>query len=345
MKSYTKPKVAITMGDPSGVGPEVVLKGLTYLDWQKTCFPVVLGSPVALEREKKKLGIDCEIKILTDIQEISEVPAIHVFPGKIDLSEEDISYGNLSETGARAVINWIELAVSFALDGIVDAICTAPLNKAVLKNRANFKYPGHTEFLASLTNTKRFVMMLAGKQLRVSLVTIHCSLAQVPRLITRKAILDTVQITAGALEKDFGIENPKLAVAGLNPHAGEEGKFGNEEIETITPAVQEAIRKGIKVSGPYPPDTIYHSAYQGKFDAVISMYHDQGLIPLKLVHFFDAVNVTLGLPIIRTSVDHGTAYDIAGEGIADPRSFVEALKLASKMAINRRKVSIQREFS
>ena len=337
MTVVKKPKVVITMGDPSGVGPEVILKGLTSFNWEDSCLPIVIGSPLALERERKNLGLDCSFEIIDEISRFSHTKSIQIFPGDIKLSSEDIAYRNLSEVGARAVIEWIKIAVSLVTDGFADAVCTAPLNKAVLKNKANFKYPGHTEFLAYLTNTKRFVMMLAGERLRVSLVTIHCPLARVPELLSVEGIIDTIQITAKALSKDFGIEKPRLAVAGLNPHAGEDGKFGTEETEIIAPAIEKASEKGIDVFGPCAPDTVYHYAYHGKFDAVISMYHDQGLIPLKLVHFFDAVNVTLGLPIIRTSVDHGTAYDIAGKGIADPRSFIAALRLATKMALSRYK--------
>ncbi len=337
MKASKKPVIAITMGDPSGIGPEVILKGLSSYRWQNVCLPLVVGSPEALEREKKNLGIDFDFEVVENPEDVSESAQVPVLPGNFTLSSRDITYGNLSHTGARAVVDWIEIAVSMTMKGFADAICTAPLNKAVLKDRADFKYPGHTEFLASLTNTGRFVMMLAGKKLRVSLVTIHCPLVKVPELITKESVLNTISITADALARDFGIASPRLAVAGLNPHAGEDGKFGKEEIEIITPAVKEAIKLGINVQGPFPPDTVYRSAYEGKFHAVVSMYHDQGLIPLKLVHFSDAVNVTLGLPIVRTSVDHGTAYDIAGKGAADPTSFIEALLLASEMVINRRK--------
>ena len=330
-----KPRIAITMGDPSGIGPEVIIKGLTSFEWEELCQPIIIGSVAALEREMKNLNVGLDITRASSIDEIGCLSGVVLFEGGYSLSVDDICYGNLSVYGAKAVIDWIKTAVYLTLEGTTSAICTAPLNKAVLKEKARFKYPGHTEFLAHLTNTRQFVMMLAGKKLRVSLVTIHCPLSEVPKLLTVENILNTIVITAKALEEDFGIQEPLLAVAGLNPHAGEAGKFGREEIEIIGPAIKSARRSGINVSGPYPPDTVFYQAYKGKHHGVISMYHDQGLIPLKLVHFSDAVNVTLGLPIIRTSVDHGTAYDIAGRGMADPSSFVEALHLASTMAINR----------
>ncbi len=337
MKVPRKPVVAITMGDPSGVGPEVILKGLSSIRSRTNCVPLIIGAPRALEREKKNLGINLDFDVIHGAEEIRDTTNVAVLPGRYELSLGDMHYGNLSDTGARAVIDWIELAVSLALKGFADAICTAPLNKAVLKERAGFRYPGHTEFLAHLTDSRRFVMMLAGKKLRVSLVTIHCPLSKVAELISKENIAEVISITAQALLKDFGLSEPSLAVAGLNPHAGESGKFGTEEIDIIAPAIKKAREQGIDVHGPFPPDAIYREAYEGKYDAVVSMYHDQGLIPLKLLHFYDAVNVTLGLPVVRTSVDHGTAYDIAGRGKANPASFMEALDLAAKIAINRRR--------
>jgi len=238
------------------------------------------------------------------------------------------------------VIHYIEEATRLALEGQVEAICTCPINKANLQKHG-FSFAGHTEFLQELTHAKEVVMMLAGPKLRVSLVTIHHALAEVPRILTEELISRTVEITVEALFHDFGLESVRLGVAGLNPHAGEQGRFGREELEMIQPVVRKFQGRSYQVTGPFPPDTLFHRAYEGEFDAVIAMYHDQGLIPIKLVHFYDAVNVTLGLPIIRTSVDHGTAYELAGTGKAHPGSLHAAIHLAAQMARNRRLRSLQ----
>jgi 4-hydroxythreonine-4-phosphate dehydrogenase len=204
-------------------------------------------------------------------------------------------------------------------------------------HQAGYEFEGHTELLAHLTGTKDYVMMLAGDRLRVSLVTIHCALAEVPRRLSEALIVKTIGITYRSLERDFGIDKPKVAVAALNPHAGESGLFGNEDKTIVGPAVEAARDSGLRVEGPFPADTIFYHASTGQYDAVVAMYHDQGLIPLKLLHFSDAVNITLGLPIIRTSVDHGTAYDIAGKGVADPSSLIAAIKMAAKIVDARRR--------
>ncbi len=329
-------RIAITMGDPAGIGPEVIVKGLAGLDLNKICIPLILGAPVAVTREIKRLKTDFPTAIIDSPLKIQE-QKVNIFDCNANLDENDVTYGELSNRGAKAVVNWIKTAVELTKAGLIDAICTAPINKSVLQKRAGFQFPGHTEFLAHLTGSEDFVMMLAGQTLRVSLVTIHCPLSQVPDLITKQKIFSTIRTTHEALVKDIGLSMPRLAVSALNPHAGEGGRFGKEELEIISPAIEEARAGNINVEGPFPPDTVYYKAAKGQFDAVISMYHDQGLIPLKLLHFSDAVNITLGLPIIRTSVDHGTAYDIAGKGIADPKSFMQAVLLASLMAQNRKK--------
>jgi 4-hydroxythreonine-4-phosphate dehydrogenase len=213
---------------------------------------------------------------------------------------------------------------------------TCPINKELM-NQVGYGFQGHTELIAHLTRTKDYVMMLAGEKLRVALVTIHCPLRDVAGQINKGLVLKTVNITCHALESDFAIKKPHVAVAALNPHAGESGLFGREDIEIIKLAVEEASDSGLSVEGPFPADTVFYHAINGRFDAVVAMYHDQGLIPLKLLHFSDAVNLTLGLPIVRTSVDHGTAYDIAGRGIADPSSLIAAVKMAARIAGVRRK--------
>jgi 4-hydroxythreonine-4-phosphate dehydrogenase len=228
-------------------------------------------------------------------------------------------------------VSYIRRAVEIVINKQVDAIVTAPISKESLK-MAGFKWPGHTEMLASLTKTKDYAMMLIGEPLTVILVTIHTALKKVPGLITRQKILKTIRLAKKACNM-LGIKNPIIAVAGLNPHAGEAGIFGDEEIKKIIPAVKEAVKEGIPVSGPYPPDTVFHKAYKGDIDIVVCMYHDQGLIPLKMIAFDKGVNVTVGLPFIRTSPDHGTAYDIAWKGIANPSSMIEAIKLAARLKI------------
>jgi 4-hydroxythreonine-4-phosphate dehydrogenase len=218
--------------------------------------------------------------------------------------------------------------------GDIAAVVTCPISK-VLMHQAGYDYEGHTQLIASLTHCNDYVMMLAGERLRVALVTIHCSLREVPSLLSKERVYMTIAVTSKALAQDFGIQNSRLAIAALNPHAGEAGLFGDEEEKIITPAIEKARMDGYLATGPYPSDTLFYKAAKGDFDAVVAMYHDQGLIPLKLLHFSNAVNVTLGLPIIRTSVDHGTAYDIAGKGIADPSSLKSAIQMAVAMTKNR----------
>jgi 4-hydroxythreonine-4-phosphate dehydrogenase len=233
--------------------------------------------------------------------------------------------------GGSASAGYIRKAVQFALEKQVDGIVTAPISKAALK-MAGYKWPGHTEMLADLSRTRDYAMMLVGGPLRVILVTIHTALKNVPELITKQKIVKTIRLARKACSM-LKIRKPRIAIAGLNPHAGETGIFGDEEIKKIIPAIREAAKEGIPVSGPCPPDTIFHKAYNGEVDIVVCMYHDQGLIPLKMLAFDTGVNVTVGLPFIRTSPDHGTAYDIAWQGIAEPSSMIEAIKLAVRLKV------------
>jgi 4-hydroxythreonine-4-phosphate dehydrogenase len=338
-----RPLIAITMGDPCGVGPEIIVKALGSRDVAEVCTPLVVGDAGALERAVDVLGGHVKIQVVgaADLAGLHEsgvagdgwLGAIHVIaPEQLSLS--DMVYCRPTQAACGAVVRYIETAVRMALGGEVHAVCTCPIHKANL-HRHGFQFPGHTEFIRDLTGASGVVMMLAGPRLRVSLVTIHDAISEVPRLLTTERILKTVRITGDAMIRDFGIEKPRIAVAGLNPHAGEEGRFGDEERTLIEPAVRRLEQNDYAVSGPYPPDTLFHRAYEGEFDAVVAMYHDQGLIPIKLVHFYEAVNVSLGLPIIRTSVDHGTAYDLAGTGKAHAGSLKAALRLASLMARNR----------
>ncbi len=330
------PLVAITMGDPAGIGPEIVAMVLQRVNLTHQHRLLVIGDETAMVRGFEILGsADPLVRVKTIESKVLQGPGPYFFAAS-SLPLDDIKFGQPSATAAAATIDFIRRAVVAAQDGVVDAICTAPINKSVVK-QAGFAFPGHTEFLQHLTQARRTVMMLAGSSLRVSLVTIHCALAQVPELLNIDLVAETITITYQALVDDFDIRQPRLAVAGLNPHCGDGGLFGDEEKRIIGPAVSRCQKQGLNASGPLPPDTVYHQAHQGNYDAVVSMYHDQGLIPLKLLHFQDAVNVTLGLPIVRTSVDHGTAYDLAGTGRASPASLLEALALAARMAQRRKR--------
>ena len=285
-----KPRVAITVGDPAGIGPEIARKAADDPRVRSVCEPVVYG------------------------------------PGE----DGSFEIGVVSAAAGRAAFETITAAVRDALAGRVHAIATAPVNKLAF-SRAGLPWKGHTDLLAHLTGSSKVAMMFWSEPLKVVLATIHVPLAEVPRLVTREALGDIIEITARELPR-FGVASPRLALAGLNPHAGEDGLLGSEEDQVLRPAVIAAREKGVRIDGPFPGDTIFVRASRGEFDAVIACYHDQGLIPVKLLAFGQAVNVTLGLPIIRTSVDHGTAFDIAGRGIADPSSMITATLLAAQLA-------------
>jgi 4-hydroxythreonine-4-phosphate dehydrogenase len=318
------------MGDPTGIGPEIIVKVLSDKSTFRFCRPVVLGDKNALKRAIQILNSTLKIYEMEEIGEKEYRPGTLNLLPLSQLEEGEMRYGNPTISCGKAVASYIEETVRLVSAGELDALTTAPISKKALSD-AGYAYPGHTEFLAELTGCKEYVMMLAGKKLKVTLATIHCGLKEVFQLLTTEKILTTIRITHEALVEYFGEKDPTIAVAALNPHAGEKGLFGKEEEEIILPAVKKAQELGIKVKGPLPPDTLFFHAARGAYTAVVSMYHDQGLIPLKLLHFEDAVNITLGLPIIRTSVDHGTAYDIAGTGKANPSSLMNALKLAAKM--------------
>jgi 4-hydroxythreonine-4-phosphate dehydrogenase len=253
---------------------------------------------------------------------------------KIDMGGSATA-GQPDPANAQGVIDAIAKGVSLVIDGHARAICTAPIHKAALIDGANFAYPGHTEYLAALANVDRVVMMLACPDLRVVPVTIHIPLAEVSSDLTASLLTDTLLITHAALRRDFGIKAPRIAVAGLNPHAGEDGKMGMEEIEMITPVLDALRNEGMNLMGPMSADTMFHAAARANYDVAVCMYHDQALIPVKTLGFDTGVNVTLGLPFIRTSPDHGTAFDIASKGLANPSSMIEAIKLAATMADRR----------
>ena len=318
------PKIAITMGDPTGIGPEIVIKAISDPDVLHICKPVILGDERILMDAIKTLeagSLNPEVKI----KNLSNFD-----PSKIEYGKPDRACG-------EAMVAYIKGAVSMICDNEVEAVVTAPINKEAI-NRSGLDFIGHTEFLAEFTKAERFCMMLASDKLRVSLVTTHAPLKDVPGLLSREKIVEKTMLTYKAMVDLFGISSPRIGVASLNPHGGEKGIFGEEEETIIRPAVEEAKRLGANVEGPLPSDTLFCKAREGAYDAVVAMYHDQGLIPLKLLSFGESVNVTLGLPVIRTSVDHGTAYDIAGKGIADPMSLMNAVKMAVEMVKRKSKI-------
>jgi 4-hydroxythreonine-4-phosphate dehydrogenase len=312
------PTIGITMGDPCGIGPEIILKSLFCSEIQGICSPVIYGDSEILNEAKKLTGIKNGLKII----------------GVTNLDKNLLGIGSPSAAGGQASILYIREAVKHALEGTIDAIVTAPISKESV-HLAGSTYPGHTEMLKDLTGARSVAMLFEGGEFRVVLVTIHCALSEVPKLITQDRVFTAIELTHNSLVELFDIPSPKIVVCGLNPHAGESGIFGNEEMEHIMPAVRTARDLGIDVTGPLPADTIFYRARQGIWDAVVSMYHDQGLVPFKMLSFEDGVNVTLGLPIIRTSPDHGTAFDIAWEGKANPSSMIAAIKVAGRLARNR----------
>ncbi len=338
-----KPVIGVTMGDPTGVGPEVILKALQSP--LPDCRVIVLGDLAVLHETAARLASSLRlyqwrvgVALPTDAQHIPVLALSQLAPA------ERVP-GQPTRAGGEASYRYVESGVRLTLDGALDGLVTAPISKA-LWQASGHAYPGHTELLAALTDTAEVRMMLDGspppfvgsrrrrggkKQLRVVLVTTHLPLAQVPQALSCERIEKTITVAATHLHRFYGLPQPRLAVAGLNPHAGEAGAFGDEEQRLIQPAVEQARGAGCNVVGPLPADTVFVRAVRGAFDAVVCQYHDQALIPLKLLSWEDGVNVTLGLPIIRTSPDHGTAFDIAGHNKASPRSMQAALRLAAEM--------------
>jgi 4-hydroxythreonine-4-phosphate dehydrogenase len=327
-----KPLIVITMGDPCGVGPEIIVKALQSPGVADSCRLFVIGDRPALERAVTVCGSGLQIHEVSAPEDAAAAPQDSIVLLPLSrLPEPDLRYGSPTDAAGDAAYRYICAAARYCLEGRVAAMATAPISKEAM-HRAGHDYPGHTELLAELCGSSDFVMMLAGDLLRVSLVTIHEALADVPRLVTYEQVLKTIRITAAGVARLTGRTAPRLAVLALNPHCGEGGMFGEEERTAIGPAIAAAQREGIDAVGPLSADTLFHFAQQGGYDGVVAMYHDQGLIPLKMLHFDDAVNVTLGLPIIRTSVDHGTAYDLAGTGRASEKSLLAAIRMAVKMA-------------
>ena len=331
------PLIAVTMGDPAGIGPEILLKALSREEIYRVSKPLVLGDVDLLKSVSKQIG-SLSFHVIATPNEVTGRPGVVEVIPVSTLNKDSCMPGEPTRDGGKAMVDYILKAVELTTGSQVSAMVTCPINKGLM-HLAGYTFAGHTELLAHLTHSADYVMMLAGERLRVALATTHCALRDVAQRLTKDMIVKTVMITSQALEEYFAISRPRVAVAALNPHAGESGLFGREDTEIVQPAVEEAQKQGLIIEGPLPADTVFYHAYKGQFDAVVALYHDQGLIPLKLLHFTDAVNITLGLPIVRTSVDHGTAYDIAGKGIADPSSLVAAIKMAARIAGTRRKVA------
>ncbi|MBI4530189.1 MAG: 4-hydroxythreonine-4-phosphate dehydrogenase PdxA [Candidatus Latescibacteria bacterium] len=322
--------LALTMGDVAGVGPEIIAKAVVSGEVESLCVPVVVGDVDHLHRAFEMLGTRRAIWRIEDPSEVRlDEGGVYV----IEVPEVDVKgvrIGCVDSRAGDAAVKFVQRATKLAITGRVDGIVTAPLNKEAI-NVAGYRYAGHTELLADLTGTQSYRMMLVVEGLRAIHVTAHVALRAVFNLLTVERIVETVALSQQAM-KSLGVDMPRIAIAGLNPHSGEGGLFGDEEIRIIGPAVERGQALGWNVTGPIPPDTLFYRARRGEFDCVVVMYHDQGHIPLKMAGFDRGVNVTLGLPIVRTSPDHGTAFDIAGKGVARPESMIEAIRVATQLA-------------
>ncbi|OGP74194.1 MAG: 4-hydroxythreonine-4-phosphate dehydrogenase PdxA [Deltaproteobacteria bacterium RBG_16_49_23] len=325
------PIIGITMGDPTGIGPEIIIKAFSVEEPFQSCRPIVFGDREVLLNRIERESLSVRIK------EIGEIPEEGYQPGKIfllpssRLEAGSLSFGKPDRKCGEAMVGYVEEAVRWLQRGKIDGLTTCPINKQAI-NKAGHLFSGHTELLAHLTQTSHVAMMFLGSKWKVVLVTTHLPLKEVSKWITRDRILTILGLTEEGLRRYFGVSQPRLAVLGLNPHCGEEGLLGEEEKDEIIPAIEEAKSLGMKVQGPFPADSFFGLSAFHPFDAVIAMYHDQGLIPIKIFDFKESVNFTLGLPFIRTSVAHGTAYDIAGKGLADPANLIKAIVTAANLS-------------
>ncbi len=325
------PVIGITMGDPTGIGPEIIAKALTVQEPFQVCRPVVFGDREVLLRAVRIQNLSASLEL------VDEIPEDGYQPGKIfllslsQLRVGSVRFGEPDRACGEAMAKYVEEAFRSVTSGKINAITTCPINKQAI-NQAGYSFPGHTEFLGHLAGASAVAMMFLGSRWKIVLVTTHLPLKNVAKWITADRVLTTIRLTDEGLRKYFGVSHPKIAVLGLNPHCGEGGLLGEEEEKEILPAIQEARSLGVDLEGPFPADSFFDCSRRSTFDAIISMYHDQGLIPVKMLDFGKAVNFTLGLPFVRTSVDHGTAYDIAGKGLADPSNLIEAMRTAANLA-------------
>jgi len=325
-----RPLLAVTMGDPAGTGPEIITKALADAEVRSACRPLVVGDAVVMRDALGITKVPGQVRAIADVSEATfdrrliEVLDLH----NVDASR--LARGRVSAMAGKAAYEYVKRATELALAGQVGGIVTSAINKEAL-NAAGYRYDGHTGLLAELCGTRDVTMMLVAGGLRVAHVSTHVSLREALERVRPERIVKVLRLLQEGLER-LGIARPRLAVAGLNPHAGEGGLFGDEEIHYIVPAIEEARRQGIEASGPFPGDTVFFRTLHGEFDGAVAMYHDQGHVAAKMLGIWLGVNVTLGLPIVRTSVEHGTNFDMAGTGASDPRSLIGALKLASRMA-------------
>lgn len=323
------PIIAITMGDPAGIGPEICLRALADAGLAGRCIPVVFGDADVLRRVATVCGLPAPEQVIADPDEVRGLQSPAVYDLKA-IAADAVTPGTVAAATGAAAYCYIGAAIAAAREGRVDAVCTAPINKEALR-AAGVNHPGHTEIFAARTQAERTCMMLTSDAVTCSFVTAHIGYRDVPQALSTERILEVVELTADAMRRIRG-RDPRLVVCGFNPHAGEHGLFGgSEEERIIVPAVDAARERGFTVEGPLPPDTAFLPHVRERTDAFVCMYHDQGHIPLKMLAFDSAINVTLGLPIVRTSVDHGTAFDIAWQGKANPNSLLEAAKLAARL--------------
>jgi 4-hydroxythreonine-4-phosphate dehydrogenase len=327
----TLPIIGITMGDPTGIGPEIIVKALSAEEPFRVCRPVVFGDQGVLSRAARIQNLSVTLETVDRIPQDGYAPRrIFVLP-LTQLEVGSLRFGKPDRACGEAMVRYIEEAVKRVKDRNLDAITTCPINKKAM-NEAGYPFPGHTELLAHLTKAPSVAMMFLGSRWRIVLATIHVPLKDVSKRISKARIVSTLRLVDEGLKKHFGIRRPNIAILGLNPHCGEEGLLGDEEKKEILPAIEEAKTLGMDAQGPFPADSFFNMSGRCVFDAVVAMYHDQGLIPIKMMDFKEAVNFTLGLPFVRTSVDHGTAYDIAGKGLADPTNLVKAVVTAANLS-------------
>jgi 4-hydroxythreonine-4-phosphate dehydrogenase len=320
-----KPVIGITLGDPAGIGPEIIAKALRHPRIHSLCRPIVFGSIRFLEEFSAGLEFVRASQPFKAGLKKGKIPVVDV------RTAGRIRTGSPSAASGKAALAYLDQAIKCAVSGEIDAMVTAPLSKAAVRLAGISDFTGHTEYLAKRTGARSFAMMFYGRRLIVSLVTTHLPLRRVAQSLKEEKIIDVITLSHDAAQR-LGRPNPRVGVAGLNPHAGEGGALGKEDMQVVAPAVGTARKRGMRVEGPIPADVLFRKAYQGEFDVVVAMYHDQALAPFKMISFERGVNVTLGLPFVRTSVDHGTAFDIAGKGIASEKSMVEAIRLAARLA-------------
>ena len=334
MTSPLKPLVGITMGDPAGIGPEIIVKAWTHPEVHACCRPLALGDARIFRRALAFCRLPLNLRPIHDPAQAHPTPRSMFVLDVPSIAPARAVPGRLAAACGRAAVRTILAAIDRAMAGELDAVVTAPLNKEAMR-LARYRYDGHTEIFGRRTRSHPIAMLLVVGRMRVIHVSTHTALRVACRKVNQRRVLQTIRLAQAAVRR-FGVRAPRIAVAGLNPHASEGGLFGREEIREIMPAISAARQEGINALGPFPPDTVFYRARRGEFDCVVAMYHDQGHIPMKLLGFDRGVNVTVGLPIVRTSADHGTAFDIAGKGIADERSLIEAIRVAARLARTRR---------